>query len=663
MATRSPRLTLETRSRVRGTPLRSVIVTLIALCAIAIAPSSASAHGVLVDSNPLEGAGLDTSPTAVVLTFSEEPEPSLSSITITDASGRDAPVGQVSALSSNPRSIVAQVPALEPGVYTVAWRVVSRVDGHATAGAFAFGVGMTPDQAQIAAAAESGSSRPSVLELVARWLFLGGLVVVIGASLGAAIGFARANRGWSVFDAGIAITIVGLGALGLVQRASARVPVGEFLQTYPGRAIIWRGVLLAIAALCGALARWRRDSATGWWIAAAAAAAACAGVHVAAGHAAAVRSLQAVAVISQWSHVVAAGAWVGGLFVLVLGLRGQPPDDAGAAIRRFSIVAGWALVLVGTTGTIRAIAGLNEPADLVSSGYGIAVAVKIVVFVALCMFGLLQRRRALPVATTTTAPLLQLARPELALAAVAVVASGVLGSLSPPADTAPPGLAERSADSTGELAAELTTQWRLPGPNTFHISFVDGQAAEAPFDDVTLRFRPLDDPGIPSTTLRLERDADGYGGRGSNLAFPGRWEVTAVAQAGARSWTVPFTLTTDAPPLFSTRTDLPGFPPEHIVQLGDNSFVIVSPFRDAAELRVRFADFATAPRSIDRVIVTVTDSAGRTTQLPVDRETEASFRVPYQFPDQPFQLGVVARDRMDDRVYATFDIDPGLPDA
>jgi hypothetical protein len=257
----------------------------------------------------------------------------------------------------------------------------------------------------------------------------------------------------------------------------------------------------------------------------------------------------------------------------------------------------------------------------------------------------------------------RLARPELAVAAVAIAASGVLGSLSPPADAAPAGFAQRSSDSTGVLTAQLTTQWRLPGPNRFRLTFADGPTGVDRFDDVTLRFRPIDDPGIPSTTLRLEHNGDGYGGRGSNMAFPGRWEVTAVAQAGSRSWAVPFTLTTDAPPLFSTRTDLPGFPPEHIAQLGDNSFVIVSPLPDTAELRVRFADFATTPRAIDRIIVTATDAVGQTTQLPIVRETEASFLVSYDFPDQTFELGVVARDRIDDRVYAKFEIDPTLPDA
>ena len=66
---------------------------------------------------------------AIVLSFSEEPEPSLASISLTDEEGRDVAVGVASVHSDDPRSIVSQVTPLEEGVYTVAWRIVLRVDG------------------------------------------------------------------------------------------------------------------------------------------------------------------------------------------------------------------------------------------------------------------------------------------------------------------------------------------------------------------------------------------------------------------------------------------------------------------------------------------------------------------------------------------------------
>ena len=52
---------------------------------------------------------------------------------------------------------------LTRGVYTVVWRAVSRIDGHPTAGAFSFGVGVIP--AQPARAARTSNPAPSASEI------------------------------------------------------------------------------------------------------------------------------------------------------------------------------------------------------------------------------------------------------------------------------------------------------------------------------------------------------------------------------------------------------------------------------------------------------------------------------------------------------------------
>lgn len=628
-------------------------------------PAPVVAHGVLVDSNPGEGDGLDETPTAIVLSFSEEPEPSLASISLTDEEGRDVAVGVASVHSDDPRSIVSQVTPLEEGVYTVAWRIVSRVDGHATAGAFAFGVGVTPDQAQLERAArDSPDTGGTALELVARWLFLAGIVVVLGAAI--AVAASVVGTGISpLLAGGWASAVVGLIALAVAQRSSARVPIDEFLDTYAGRAILWRGGFLVAAGALAAAGHVSDGSIRRRWsLAAALALSGCVAVHVKAGHAAAAPSARTLALAAQWLHIAGAAAWLGGLLALVVWLqRGRRIDaGAGTAVRRFSTIAAGAFVLVATTGTVRAIATLDTPSDLLTTSYGRAAGVKIVAFVALGVIGLAQRRRSVAAASSTTDPLRRLARPELTLATGAILASGFLGSLSPPADVAPAGLSVRASDASGQFTAELTMRSRLPGPNTFGLTVIDRPDDVSAFDDVTLRFRPLDDPGVPSTTLRLTEAEDGYGARGSNLSFAGRWEVTLVAQRDERSWTVPFTVTTHAPPLFSTRTDIPGFPPEHIVQLPDNGFIVVSPFPDSDELTIRFADFTTAPRTVERLVATVTDRDGQTIQLAIERESEASFRAALEFPDEPFVVGVVARDPLDRRLYATFEIDPDAPD-
>ena len=55
-----------------------------------------------------------------------------------------------------------------------------------------------------------------------------------------------------------------------------------------------------------------------------------------------------------------------------------------------------------------------------------------------------------------------------------------------------------------------------------------------------LRFTPLDDPGMPSSTLELvRRTDDAFVGSGSHLAFAGRWRITALIERQGDSVEVP----------------------------------------------------------------------------------------------------------------------------
>ena len=73
-------------------------------------------------------------------------------------------------------------------------------------------------------------------------------------------------------------------------------------------------------------------------------------VHVDAGHAAAGASRSTVRIAEQWAHFAAVGIWLGGLLALLVGLRGAPSSAKAAAVRRFSTIAAFALVVVVGTG-------------------------------------------------------------------------------------------------------------------------------------------------------------------------------------------------------------------------------------------------------------------------------------------------------------------------
>src|SRR4051812_39947465 len=184
---RSPR-----RRRHGHLVLRGVGALLLAGTVALAAAAAAWPHAGVVRSSPLAGSRLGASPTSVALTFSEQPEASLSEVRVLDRGGREVQIGRATAVPGEPGGLSVPVRQLPRGVYTVRWRTVSAVDGHATAGAYAFGVGVSPADAGIVVA--SASPAASRLEMLARWLFLGGLVLLIGAATAAAAGFGGGGR-------------------------------------------------------------------------------------------------------------------------------------------------------------------------------------------------------------------------------------------------------------------------------------------------------------------------------------------------------------------------------------------------------------------------------------------------------------------------------------
>ncbi|MET8977114.1 cytochrome c oxidase assembly protein [Streptomyces sp. NPDC004539] len=100
------------------------------------------------------------------------------------------------------------------------------------------------------------------------------------------------------------------------------------------------------------------------------------------------------AVFSLALHLVGVAVWVGGLlFLLVATARRE--EGAAEAVRRFSGVAGWALLVVGASGLVSAVVRLPSWGDLLGSRYGLMVVGKALALVALAGIGHWHRRRHL----------------------------------------------------------------------------------------------------------------------------------------------------------------------------------------------------------------------------------------------------------------------------
>ncbi|HEX6130882.1 MAG TPA: copper resistance CopC family protein, partial [Actinomycetota bacterium] len=233
-----------------ATSCRAVLAA--GLAALALA-AEADAHIGLRQSEPAAGAALGAGPTAVRLTFSEPAEASLASVEVVGEGGGLFQAGVPVVAPDDPYAIAVRLRELPRGVYTVTWRVVSSVDGHATGGAFSFGVGAVPPAG---GAASVDAPRPSALELLGRWAFLAGLVLLVGASVATAAGFGGRRADPRLAGGGWALAVAGLGLVAAGQLRIAEVGVGEFLETDVGGALLERGAALAAAG--AALAAFRQ---------------------------------------------------------------------------------------------------------------------------------------------------------------------------------------------------------------------------------------------------------------------------------------------------------------------------------------------------------------------------------------------------------------------
>ena len=518
--------------------------------AVMLTAVSVFAHGGLRRADPPAGAALGASPKTVRLFFTEPPEASLSEITVVDLKGAAYHAGPPQAVAGDPLSLVVAVRPLERGVYMVNWRVVSAVDGHLTAGNYAFGIGVVPTSG---AMSSPTVLPPTPLEIGSRWLLLTGLVVLIGAAAAALARFGGAHD-LAIAAAGWMATTIGLTLFAFAQVASAGLTVRTLASVAIGRALIWRTVAVAVAGVALLIAA-RRPAQRRYLLGIAALAAAIAiGVHAAAGHAATNTSWRlAVRVFSQWTHVLAIGVWLGGLLALLAGSRGAPSDTKAIAIRRFSRLAAIALAIVVVTGIVRTYGELAEWRDFITADYGKAVLLKIAITVVIAGLAAINRWHSVGRSQQTLTPLRRVGSAELGLATVALLAAAALGTLPPPASgfVAPRSLRATGSDFGTTTRVELTTESDQPGPNQFAVDVRDYDSrAQVDATQVTLQFSPMDDPGVPPTSLALERTPDGtYSGVGAQLAFDGRWQINTLIQRGADAVSVPLQLEVAGPPM------------------------------------------------------------------------------------------------------------------
>jgi copper transport protein len=617
---------------------RAGVVALLAGLWLVAAGGQAGAHALLRESDPAAGSSLDKAPGRVLLTFTERPEPGLSSIQVLDTGGQPVQRGDAAPVEGEPLQFAVGLGDLSDGTYTVSWRVVSKDDGHVTAGSFAFGVGVpAPTATPEAQAAPQGATQsPSAAATAARLALSAGLTLLVGAAVTGLPVSGRVLPSGSRVLLAVAAALAVAGGVGrfLAEQARIDAPFETLLDSSTGQGLLrlTGGVVVTAVATWFLVAGVRRaeepEPVETWRLVFVGLAAGITMLlHALVGHAAGPSPLRGINLLVQWLHLLAVGAWIGGLVWLLAGLRGRERPEQLASAVRFSKLAAPVLGLVAVTGFSRALHLAGGWQGLLDSPYGRFLDVKVALFLGLVLLGALNRFRVVPTLVEGARRLDVLrrnVRGEVVLAACILAVTAVLSQLPPgkfvveqasAKPPAPPSIQVEGSDFATSVRIALSATPGTAGPNNFTAKVTDYDSGEDwPATRVALRFTPRGKPDIGASTLDLTRSGDGlWKGQGSQLSIAGRWVVVGLVEGSGPAVTVPMELVTRAAPQPVKVSEVPGQPTLYTITLAAGGTLqgYIDPGR-AGPNTVHFTFFNPSgdEQPVDKARATMTTSAG-----------------------------------------------------
>lgn len=435
--------TVARRAWSRLTRLALVAATVCAALLASAAP--ASAHPVLLFTDPALDGATPESPRAVTLVFNEAVTVNARAITVTDLRDRNIPIGAARTAKEGTVVIAPVRAELSPGTYEVRWTATG-VDGHGVDGEFRFAIGT----AVAGAGAASSAEAPDWAAAAVRWLLLAGFALAFGGLIGERI-TASARREnprlprllpWSPHGAGLGLLAAAIAAVLLVADAGSAAVLWRAI---PGRIVLADAAGFALALLLLAT-RARR-----WALLPLLAVPLAEGI---ASHSNVEMPIIGAALTGV--HLAAAAIWAGALLHTAraaLRWRSIPPAVRWVLLA-YARIAGWVFVIVVVTGLTMALLLVPLPA-VITTSYGQSLLVKLALVtaaIALALAGRWALRRQRLGRVTGTV------RVEATTLVAVLAATAVLVSTPTPTgpDAAPPPPAPRGvAVPTGGLAGQV----------------------------------------------------------------------------------------------------------------------------------------------------------------------------------------------------------------
>ena len=502
-------------------------IVLAGLTLVGPATPRAVGHSQLVTSVPAAGDVVASPPSDLRLVFSEPIEAAYTRLDLLDSTGKTVVSGVGAPDPADSHSLIAPIPHLADGIYTVDWRALSASDGHTTSGFFTFGVGNVTPPPVGGSTVDAGSihaghdAATTFLETESRIAGDFGLLLALGLPI---VGWLVLRHPRSVGVAQLSAASLGIavvGAVGLIILGGLGVgfdPISYVAESRTGQLLLARAAVgIAAIVIVLVLARTRPSLAS-----AIAAGAALFGVVLVAlgGHAAAYDSPAPIAAVVV--HLVGAAAWLTGILVLAwLAISGTPPDRPLAVlVPRFSAVGLVSVALIVLTGVYsdwlqtRTLISVDTPYEatlLVKIGLAIGA-------FSLGAFNYVSGGRA------TDRRFRPRVVVESGLAIAVLVATGVLASGSPPAEEQPVQIAVApSSVLAGATPPVLELAPGRPGPTRFVVVATIPTGAS-----VELELQRLDASGDSRIQLQGGLTPGTYEAGGGLLPAGSRWDASVV---------------------------------------------------------------------------------------------------------------------------------------
>jgi copper transport protein len=563
--------------------VRRLCLTLSALALLSLAvPAAASAHAVLEQTMPRQGATVKQQPSSVAFYFDESVEASFGAVKVFNSSGNEVQAGEVVRPNGRSDGVATKLePNLPDGTYTATYHVIS-ADSHPVSGGFVFSIGHP--------SAGGGESVSSVLDReqagrltsTAFWLdrFLGylaialgvgGLVFLLAVWRRAARAFSPGHPATTAFSKqvrrllGVAVVLgiaTSLLALPLQVATAAGTTFWKGLQPDLLNEVLHTrfGTLMAIRAgawvvLGGAVVAAARSGPGTQPRSARVALAGIAAFALVlnpalAGHAT-TQGAEILVLPAAVVHVTAMSIWLGGLALLVFALPRatgalEPADRGGlllAALVGFSPIALGAVIALAATGVIQAIAEVGRVSALWDTGFGRMVLAKISLLTVLVGLGYANRQRLIPAlgraverGSTPGAVGVWLRRNlrlEVGLIGVVLAVTAVLVSYAPSSETANGPVSGRT--TIGSQVLEYTVDPATVGADQIHLYlFNAGDGSQY--------------TGAKEVTAQLEQSDRGIGPLDVDLhkAGPGHYTTSSATFGAPGEWTVSVSVRTSA---------------------------------------------------------------------------------------------------------------------